>query len=85
MPDKTSVYSNYIDDEIYQGMRIVARIEETSALNVARLRSEFDAAIRDGVVDLYLPNDTHCGFYGYRLPANAVFNAISRIRWIKTD
>jgi hypothetical protein len=84
-PDKTSVYSDYLDDENYQGMSIVSRIEETPGLNVVRLKSQFDTAIRSGVVDLYLPNDTHCGFYGYRLAANAVLDAISRIGWIKTE
>jgi len=81
-PDKTSVYSDYIDDEEYRGMSILSRIEETPGLNIAKLKAEFDKAIENGVIDLYLPNDTHCGFYGFKMSADAIFEFIAQKGWI---
>jgi len=82
-PDKTSAYSDYFSDEEYRGMSIVPRFEEMPGLNIVKLRAEFARAIEEGVVDLYLANDTHTGFHGYRLAADAVLDAATERGWVE--
>jgi hypothetical protein len=76
-PDKTSVYARHLSDPRYSNMSIASKFENTEELNIAKVKERFDAAIDGGIVDLYLPNDTHCGFYGYRLAAHAVLEVVA--------
>lgn len=77
-PDKTTSYSDHIVDDEYEPMTILSRIEDTEELRSTKLGREFPEAIRDGTVDLYLPNDEHCGYLGYQIAANAVVAALRR-------
>ena len=78
-PDKTSVYSEYILDKSYANMSIAAKIENTPGLNIVRLVDDFKQSVRDGVVDFYLPNDSHCGYYAYKMAARATLNLLTEI------
>ena len=84
-PDKLSVYADYIDDVKYTSLSVASVFEGTAGLNVVKLKSSFDDAVSEGVVDLYLPNDTHCGFYGYRLAAGAVLEFMQGESWIESE
>lgn len=75
-PDKTTIYSEYLLDKSYANMSVVRKIENTPGLNIAHLVVDFKQSVRDGVVDFYLPNDTHCGYYAYKMAAHAVQNKL---------
>lgn len=74
-PDKTTAYSDYIVDDDYVPMTVLGRIEGIEALQTARLGQAIQRAIRGGAVDVFLPNDEHCGFLGYKIAADSVVTA----------
>ena len=78
-PDKTTVYSDYLLDKSYTDMSIAKKMENTNGLNVAPLVQTFKQAVKNGVVDLYLPEDTHCGFYAYKMAADSVLNLLDKM------
>jgi hypothetical protein len=84
-PNKISVYSDYIDDESYQIVSIASRFEAMVDLNIVQLKSKLDSAVNDGTVDLYLPNDTHCGHACFRLAADSILEIMLRKGWIETS
>ena len=75
-PDKTSAYSDYIVDDEYVPMSILSRIERTEGLRSAKLLSAFRHEINAGAVDVFLPNDEHCGALGYKIAANTLLFAL---------
>lgn len=76
-PDKSSLYSGYITSEDYRNLTIAADLENTSGLNIARLWKQFSSEVERGTVDFYLPNDTHCGYRGYRIAAGALLDLLA--------
>ena len=76
-PDKTTAYSKYIADPSYEPITILERFEREQALNVVSLRAPFQESVRAGTVDLYLPNDTHCGATGYELAADVLIDQLT--------
>jgi hypothetical protein len=76
-PNKTSVYSEVFLDDAYSGMSIVSKIEDTPGLNITHLYDDYLESVKRGVVDLYLPNDTHCGYYAYKQAADAVIRLLN--------
>ncbi len=77
-PNRTTSYSDHIVDDEYEPMTILSKIEEVGELRSTRLGRVFPDAVRDGAVDLYLPDDEHCGYLGYEIAANAVVAALRR-------
>jgi hypothetical protein len=77
-PDKTSIYGPYIADPDYVNASIVDAFTTQDGLHVTQLDQRFRAALAGGVVDLYLPNDTHCGYVGYQIAADAVLDVLQR-------
>ena len=75
-PNKTSVYSEVLFADAYSKMSIASRIENTPGLNIAYLFDGFLKSVKNGVVDLYLPNYTHCGYYAYNQAADAVIRLL---------
>ena len=75
-PDKSSLYSNYLTKDEYRNMSIAAKLEATPGLNIARLKDRFDEEVTSGTIDFYLPNDTHCGYKGYSIAADAVLRVL---------
>jgi len=78
-PDKTSVYSNYLVDRSYSTMSILSRLEKTPGLNIVPIIDNFKTSVEDGVVDFYLPNDTHCGYIAYKQAANLTLKLLDRL------
>jgi len=78
IPDKTTVYSDYITEPEREDISIIRWFESAKGLHVTTLEQKFRSAIAGGAVDLYLPNDTHCGFLGYRLIADDVLEVLQR-------
>lgn len=77
-PDKTTVYGPYITDPDYVNASVVDAFTNQNGLHVTQLDRRFRAALDSGVVDLYLPNDTHCGYVGYQIAADAVLDVLRR-------
>lgn len=71
-PDKTSLYCPYIRKK--QNIRCESVVADlfVSDLHAVRLDQVFAKALNQGVVDLYLPNDTHWGYLGSELAANSL-------------
>ena len=47
------------------------------------LDREFRGAIREGAVDVFLPNDEHCGYLGYKIAANSLVTALRRFNLVR--
>lgn len=75
-PDKTTAYADYIDDPMYRNMSVIGMFENEPGLHMTKLKDAFKAAVGNGVIDFYLPNDSHCGYLGYQMAANAVLGAL---------
>jgi len=75
-PNKTSVYSKFMLDISYSKTNIASKIEDTPGLNIAYLFDSFVESVGNGVVDFYLPNDTHCGYYAYKQAAKSVITIL---------
>ena len=76
-PDKTTVYSDFITESDYSDLSIISKIESTPNLNVTQLFASFKKSVKNGVVDFYLPNDTHCGSFAYKMAASEVLRLIN--------
>jgi len=76
-PDKTTVYSDFIDDKSYSNMSILSKLEDTPGLNIVPIIDDFKQSVSDGVIDFYLPNDTHCGFFAYKQAAEALLELLN--------
>ena len=74
-PNKIGVYGDIGGGSA--GRRLSGTALVTPATAGIDLLPEFDAAIRRGAVDLYLPNDHHTGWLGYRLTARLIACALS--------
>lgn len=75
-PDKTTVYSDYLLDRSYANMSIVKTLENTKGLNIVKLVDEFKDSVTKGMIDFYLPNDTHCGYVAYKMAADATLSRL---------
>jgi hypothetical protein len=78
-PDKTTAYCPYIDPAAHTRCEGVIGKMDVPGLHLLRLDRDVAAALRRGTVDLYLPNDTHWGYAGSKLAANAVG------RWLRNS
>ena len=62
-PDKSSLYGNWFEDQSKRVASIIPEIVELD-VNFVDLYSPMVAAENKGVMDIYLPNDTHWGASG---------------------
>ncbi len=74
-PDKLSVYAPYLVDPSVAPPSIIPQLANLYPYQI-RLDEVFAKAVADGVQDLYLPDDTHCGYKGYKMAAEQLANAI---------
>ncbi len=79
-PNKSTAYSDYVLDKTLSDMSIAAEIENTEGLNITSLVHDYKRAVSSGVVDLYLPNDTHTGFYAYQMAARSTLRLLSDLQ-----
>ncbi len=74
-PDKSTVYSRYLKSSQVIPSDLF-RLHKYYPL--LRLDNSFVQAIDDGIIDLYLPNDTHTGYMGNQITANTLLNKLLR-------
>jgi hypothetical protein len=75
-PDKLSIYAPYLVDPSVAPPSIIPGLANLYPDQI-RLDEVFAKAAADKVQDLYLPDDTHCGYKGYKLAAAQLVNAIN--------
>jgi len=72
-PDKLSVYAPMLKDETLAPPSLIPPLAQHFPSQL-RLDLAFQQALDKPVVDLYLPNDTHAGFEGYRIAADVMID-----------
>jgi hypothetical protein len=77
-PDKLTAYSQVLQDKAFANLSIIPDLAKHRALNLIRLDLLLQQRVREGVVDLYLPNDTHWASSGYRLAAEAMVEYLNK-------
>lgn len=75
-PDKLTVYADYLVDGAWVEAGLIPWLAEQ--IEMPRLDLDFAAAIKSGVRDLYLPNDSHTGFAGSKQAAMSIVSFIQR-------
>lgn len=71
-PDKLSVYADYLKNS-YDGIPSYLPLL-SEKYQFPQLLPVYKKALENGVRDLYLPNDTHAGYFGHRLAAEVLIN-----------
>jgi len=72
VPDKLSAYSRYLKDQSLANLSVIERLASNPSLHLARIDLAINAAVDKGVVDVYLPNDTHWSYRGHQIAAEAL-------------
>jgi hypothetical protein len=76
-PDKLSVYSDHVADAGLRGRSRLGPFHAEPRLNHANLLGPLRDGVRCGLVDVYLPNDTHWGTPGHEIVAGALTAALA--------
>ncbi len=71
-PDKLTVYSPYLKDFSYAKYSPISRLSDNPSLHLPRFDLPLQSALGEGVVDLYLPNDTHWASKGQQIAAKTL-------------
>ncbi len=71
VPDKLSAYSHVLQDKSFKELSIIHKFEGND-LNMLRVDRYISDKVSAGVVDLYLPDDTHWSYKGYDMASIAV-------------
>lgn len=70
-PDKFTAYSDYLEDKQNTGLSKIDTIA-SSGLHALRLDLRIKKEVASGIIDLYLPNDTHWGSTGHKIAADTL-------------
>ena len=73
-PDKLTAYADYLPDEPLRGLSALAELSAALPQVTPRLDVALTSAIRGGEQDVYLPDDTHCGWNLQKRFAFVVFD-----------
>ena len=71
-PDKLTAYSRQLADKGYVDLSVFDKLAAEPSLNLLRLDWALRSAVDKGMVDVYLPNDTHWGYQGHRIAATTL-------------
>lgn len=72
VPDKASAYSEHIDFQEYTHVDLIAYLAQMPGIHLPRLDQAIKVLVRQGVQDIYLPNDTHWGTPGNKIGARTL-------------
>jgi hypothetical protein len=75
--DKLTAYSELLADEPLRNLSRIDVLASDPGLHLPRLDLRLRQAIRNGVVDVYLNNDTHWGSAGYRIVAQGLVDYLT--------
>jgi hypothetical protein len=79
VPDKLTVYSHHLVDKTYANLSVFDALAAEPTLNLLRLDRAMQSAIVDGMVDIYLPNDTHWGYRGHQIAAASLIHYLEQL------
>jgi hypothetical protein len=71
-PDKLTAYWDYIIHDVEKNPTLIPNLAARLSDVMPRADETLKAAIRTGVMDVYLPDDTHWGSAGHKLAADTV-------------
>jgi len=74
-PDKLTIYGNYLVDSRYSDLSRLSNLFEGTGVRTVDLRTPLQRALNCGMIDLYLPNDTHWSSSGHAIAADAILRA----------
>ena len=80
VPDKLTVYRPYSVDPPPRRVADTLSSLQRYGIAVPHTETAFSAALRLGVKDIFLPNDTHLGIDGYALLAQSLIEFLSPVR-----
>ena len=66
-PDKTTVYEDFVEFREIKNINLLELLDTDPRLHLLRLDRMFKQKIKEGVVDIYPPNETHWGSRGHRI------------------
>ena len=76
-PDKATAYADYLEDKELRQISALGELDRWDRLNQVELVTPLRQAIRCGIKDVYMPNDTHWSSRGHRIVADAVIGALT--------
>jgi hypothetical protein len=76
-PDKVTAYADFLEDKELRHISALADFDRRDRLNQVDLVAPLRQAIRCGIKDVYMPNDTHWSSRGHRIVADAVIGALT--------
>jgi hypothetical protein len=71
-PDKLTAYADFLSDSSLRDASALSRLADQLPQIAPRLDWTLISAIRQGVEDVYLPDDTHWGSTGHRIAAETL-------------
>ena len=76
-PDKSTIYKHYIDGE----HPFICAMDQLDLQKVTyiNLKHVLQTKVAEGILDVYLPNDTHWGYAGHQVAAQQISNYICEI------
>jgi SGNH hydrolase-like domain, acetyltransferase AlgX len=77
-PNKLSVYSDVVAEKRLRGLDNLPAILADRKINQVDLLTPLRDGVRCGLVDVYMPNDTHWGTSGNEIVASATVAALAR-------
>lgn len=77
-PDKLSAYDELLADPSLKGLSHIDALARDPLLHLPRVDRVLRQAIGNGLIDVYLGNDTHWGSSGHELVATSVVDALIR-------
>jgi hypothetical protein len=81
-PDKTTAYEDFIEFGKNKNLNLLELLDTDPRLHLIRLDRVFKKKIKEGVVDLYPPNETHWGSRGHRIVAETLIQYLKDQRVI---
>lgn len=78
-PDKLAVYADYLANKQWRNSSVIPALSAVRSL--PRLDLRYKEALERGIVDLYLPNNTHTSSMGSQIAAAEVLRYLEE-RWI---
>lgn len=83
VPDKTTSYEDYIEFRETKNINLIELLDTDPRLHLMRLDRVFKKKIKEGVIDLYPPNETHWGSRGHRIVAETLIRYLKDQRVVR--
>jgi len=82
-PDKITAYDDYIEFKEIKNINLLELLDTDPRLHLVRLDRVFKQKIKEGVVDIYPPNETHWGSRGHRIVVETLIQYLKDQRVIR--